>query len=110
MKYTKNTSDDNFGDELATVKFRYKKPDGDTSSEIVQVVKNSDESISSASSDFKFASSVAWFGLVLRESKLINLKDLTKIEELAKQGKNKDEEGYRSEFLRLVESYKAIRK
>lgn len=110
LKYTKNTSDDNFGDELATVKFRYKKPDGDTSSEIVQVVKNSDESISYASSDFKFASSVAWFGLVLRDSKLINLKDLTKIEELAKQGKNKDEEGYRSEFIRLVESHKAIQK
>jgi Ca-activated chloride channel family protein len=110
LKYTKNTSDDNFGDELATVKFRYKKPDGDTSLEIVQVVKNSDESISSASSDFKFASSVAWFGLVLRDSKLINLKDLTKIEELAKQGKNKDEEGYRSEFIRLVESYEAIQK
>lgn len=110
LKYTKNTSDDNFGDELATVKFRYKKPDGDTSSEIIHVVKNSDESISSASSDFKFASSVAWFGLVLRDSKLINLKDLTKIEELAKQGKNKDEEGYRFEFLRLVESYKAIHK
>lgn len=110
LKYTKNTSDDNFGDELATVKFRYKKPDGYTSSEIVQVVKNSDESIASASSDFKFASSVAWFGLVLRNSKLINLKYLTKIEELAKQGKNKDEEGYRSEFIRLVESYKAIQK
>ena len=110
LKYTKNTSDDNFGDELATVKFRYKKPDADTSSEIVQVVKNSDESISSASSDFKFASSVAWFGLVLRDSKLINLRDFTKIEELAKQGKNKDEEGYRSEFIRLVESYKAIQK
>jgi len=110
LKYTKNISDDNFGDELATVKFRYKKPDGDTSSEIIQVVKNSDESIASASSDFKFASSVAWFGLVLRNSKLINLKDLTKIEELAKQGKNKDEEGYISEFIRLVESYKAIRK
>lgn len=110
LKYTKNTSDDNFGDELATVKFRYKKPDGDTSSEIVQIVKNSDESISYASSDFKFASSVAWFGLVLRDSKLINLKDLTKIEELAKQGKNKDEEGYRSEFIRLVESYEAIQK
>jgi len=110
LKYTKNTNDDNFGDELATVKFRYKKPAGDTSSEIIQVVKNSHESISSASSDFKFASSVAWFGLVLRDSKLINLKDLSKIKELAKEGKDKDEEGYRSEFIRLVESYKAVEK
>ncbi|MCY0969299.1 vWA domain-containing protein [Chryseobacterium wangxinyae] len=105
LKYTKNTSEDNFGDELATVKFRYKKPDGDASSQIVQVVKSSHESISSASDDFKFATSVAWFGLVLRDSNLIKIKDLNKVEELAKKGKGKDEEGYRSEFVRLVETY-----
>lgn len=105
LKYTKNTNDENFNDELATVKFRYKKPDGDTSSEIVQVVKNSNESISSASDDFKFASSVAWFGLVLRNSYLIKNKDLKEVEKLAKKGRGSDEEGYRAEFVRLVETY-----
>ncbi|MFC3756521.1 von Willebrand factor type A domain-containing protein [Chryseobacterium tructae] len=110
LKYTQNTSSKEFGDELATIKFRYKKPDGDTSSEISQIVKNADNSISSASSDFKFASSVAWFGLVVRKSALITQKDLSDIEKLAKQGKSKDEEGYRSEFIRLIESYKTIQK
>lgn len=105
LKYTKNTNDENFNDELATVKFRYKKPDGDTSSEIVQVVENSNENISSASDDFKFASSVAWFGLVLRNSDLIKNKDLKEIEKLAKNGRGNDEEGYRGEFLMLVEAY-----
>lgn len=105
LKYTKNTNDENFNDELATVKFRYKKPDGDTSSEIVQVVKNSNENISSASDDFKFASSVAWFGLVLRNSDLIKNKDLKEVEKLAKKGRGSDEEGYRAEFVRLVETY-----
>ncbi|MCU7617137.1 von Willebrand factor type A domain-containing protein [Chryseobacterium sp. PBS4-4] len=110
LKYTKNTNDENFSDELATVKFRYKKPDGDTSSEIIQVVKNSNESISSASDDFKFASSVAWFGLVLRNSNLIKNKSLVDIEKLSKKGKGNDEEGYRSEFVRLLETYKTIQK
>ena len=110
LKYTKTSNSQNFGDELATVKFRYKKPDEDKSVEIIQVVKNSGEPITSASPDFKFASSVAWFGLVLRDSKLISKKDLNGIETLAREGKNKDEEGYRSEFIRLVETYKSIQK
>jgi Ca-activated chloride channel family protein len=110
LKYTNNNSSDNFGDELATVKFRYKKPDGEKSSEIVQVVKNSDESMYSASDDFKFASSVAWFGLVLRNSDLIKNKNLIDIEKLSKKGKGNDEEGYRSEFVRLLETYKTIQK
>lgn len=105
LKYTNTTSSENFGDEMATVKFRYKKPDGNISSEIIQVVKNSNESISSASDDFKFASSVAWFGLVLRNSDLIKNKDLKKVEKLAKKGRGSDEEGYRAEFVRLVETY-----
>lgn len=110
LKYTTTSGSQNFGDELATVKFRYKKPDEDKSIEINQVVKNSEESITSASQDFKFASSVAWFGLVLRDSKLIGKRDLSDIETLARQSKGNDEEGYRSEFLRLVESYKTISK
>ncbi|WP_445432735.1 YfbK domain-containing protein [Chryseobacterium indoltheticum] len=110
LKYTKNTNDEDFNDELATVKFRYKKPYGDQSSEIVQVVKNTNQSFSSASTDFKFASSVAWFGLILRNSNLIKNKDLKDIESLAKKGRGKDDEGYRAEFVRLVETYKSTQK
>ncbi|SIS58607.1 Ca-activated chloride channel family protein [Chryseobacterium ureilyticum] len=110
LKYTKNTYKEEFGDELATIKFRYKKPDGDKSKEMTQIIKNENNRISSASQDFKFASSVAWFGLVARESELIQKKSLSEIEDLAKQGKNKDEEGYRSEFIRLIETYKTTQK
>ncbi|MGH1518026.1 YfbK domain-containing protein [Chryseobacterium sp. JK1] len=110
LKYTQTHSPKEAEDELATIKFRYKKPDGDTSREISQIVKNADNRISSASKDFKFASSVAWFGLVLRNSELITKKDLSDVENLAKQSKGGDEEGYRTEFIRLIESYKAIQK
>ncbi|WP_139423114.1 vWA domain-containing protein [Chryseobacterium mulctrae] len=110
LKYSRNTNDENFNDELATVKFRYKKPDGDISSEIIQVVKNTNQSFSSSSNDFKFASSVAWFGLVLRNSALIKNKDLKEIENLAKKGRGKDDEGYRGEFVRLVETYRSTQK
>lgn len=108
LKYSNSTSNSNFGDELATVKFRYKKPDGDKSTEMIQAIKNTDVSLNSASEDFKFASSVAWFGLVLRNSKLITDKDLKNVEKLAKKGKSNDSEGYRAEFVRLVEAYQTI--
>jgi len=110
LKYSRSESAENFAGELATIKFRYKKPDGDRSREISQTVTNSNMKIYGASPDFKFASSVAWFGLVARDSHLIKKKDLSEIENLAKQGKSNDEEGYRSEFIRLVESYKTIQK
>lgn len=109
LKYTQSTSSKEFGDELATIKFRYKKPNENTSREISQIVKNTDHKISSANPDFKFASSVAWFGLFLRDSKLIKNKDLKKIKDLAKEGRSTDTEGYRAEFIRLIESYKATR-
>ena len=44
-----------------------------------KVIKKENPSVS-ISPDFKFASSVAWFGLVLRNSELITKKDLSDIE------------------------------
>ncbi|MGX7668243.1 YfbK domain-containing protein [Flavobacterium pedocola] len=105
LKYSKVTTDsDKYADELATVKFRYKKPDGDKSTEIVQTIENKVNEITAASSDFRFSASVAWFGLKLRDSKLINNKKADDIKKLAQQGIANDSEGYRAEFIRLVEA------
>lgn len=109
LKYSKTDSKNEFGDELATVKFRYKNPDEDVSKELIQTIKDSKNQLTNSSSDFKFASSVAWFGLVLRQSEFIKDRDLDKIINLSKQGKSNDEDGYRSEFIRLIESYKQIK-
>ena len=57
-----------------------------------------------ASADFKFSTAVAWFGLKLRESKLIVNSGASDIKNLAKQGISKDADGYKSEFIRLIES------
>ncbi len=89
-------------DELATIKFRHKKPDGDKSTENVRVIENKSVSLQQASGDFKFAAAVAWFGLKLRDSKLIPNKTSQDIIELAKQGSQYDPDGYRTEFIRLV--------
>jgi Ca-activated chloride channel family protein len=105
LKYTKvEPTGTKFNDELATIKFRYKKPDGDKSIEMVQVIDNKVNVLDNASSGFKFSTAVAWFGLKLRDSKLVTNKSSADIKKLAKEGLAYDEEGYKAEFIRLVEA------
>ena len=103
LKYSQVQQNGNtYSSELATIKFRYKKPDGDTSTEIVQTIANTAVPMSIASGDFKFAAAVAWFGLKLRDSKLVPNKDTEAIKKLASEGILNDPEGYRAEFIRLA--------
>ena len=106
LKYTENKASGTYQNELATVKFRYKNPKEDKSIETVQTIENKSTELKNASADFKFASSVAWFGLKLRDSKLITDKESSHIVNLAKQGIKNDKDGYKAEFVRLVESVK----
>ena len=52
--------------ELMTVKLRYKRPDGDTSTKISHVVNGSATPFGSATPDQRFAAAVAEFALALR--------------------------------------------
>jgi Ca-activated chloride channel family protein len=111
LKYSKvAATGTQFSNELATIKFRYKKPDGDKSIEMVNVIANKAISPENASADFKFCSAVAWFGLKLRDSKLISNSKTEDIKKLAKEGLAKDTEGYKAEFIRLIEGAKVIAK
>lgn len=107
LKYTKvPTNESVFADELATIKFRYKKPDGDKSTEMVKVIENKSIPLKNSSDDFKFTTAVAWFGLKLRDSNLIPNKSSEEIKKLAKEGLSNDKDGYKAEFIRLVETVK----
>ena len=107
LKYTKVTpSETKYAEELATIKFRYKKPDGDKSIEIVKVIENNVLTVKNSSEDLKFSAAVAWFGLKLRDSKLVTNKSSNDIKKLAKEGLSNDMDGYKAEFVRLVEAVK----
>lgn len=109
LKYTTvPESTNNYAGELATIKFRYKKPDGDKSIEMVKVIENKSVALEKSSDDFKFSTAVAWFGLKLRDSKLIINKSSEDILKLAKQGTSNDSEGYKAELIRLIESAKQV--
>jgi Ca-activated chloride channel family protein len=105
LKYTQQTNQ-NFADEMLTVKFRYKEPDGDVSKLIVKTVKDENKSIESANDDLKFSAAVALFGMQLRNSEFINTKKKEDVIALAEAGKGSDNDGYRAEFIRLVKSSK----
>jgi len=95
-------------DEIATVKFRYKEPEGKKSKMIENKIKAGAEDISKLSEDIRFSIAVAEFGMILRESDFRADASLQNVVELAENSKGKDKEGYRSEFVRLVKSVKEI--
>ncbi|MEM6802587.1 MAG: YfbK domain-containing protein, partial [Bacteroidota bacterium] len=104
LKYqqiSKTTAADSY--ELMNVKFRYKEPDGEESKLIVKPVLNGHENWQGVSTDFRFAASVAHFGLLLRDSKFLKAGDYESIRKEAKAAKGEDSEGYRAEFIQLVE-------
>lgn len=105
LKYT-DTKTTGFSDEILTVKFRYKEPDGEKSKLIVKSLKDSNKPIEKASEDFQFAAAVALFGMQLRDSEFISTDKSSDVIALAKAGRGEDENGYRAEFVRLVGVYK----
>jgi len=105
LKYTKTKASSNYTNELFTVKFRYKKPDGDKSIEMVHVQK---DEVKIASTDFKFASAIALFGMQLRGSKYTNNSNISTVVKLANAGRGEDKNGYRAEFVRLVNTYQNL--
>lgn len=113
LKYQKNVAPFNKSshtDEILTVKFRYKAPDGEVSKLIEHPVKDKQIPIAKTSDNFRFAASVAQFGMLLRNSEFKSYASYTDVISLARKAKGNDEEGYRSEFIRLVESAQLLAK
>ena len=90
-----------FEDEILYVKVRYKDPDGEKSRLLGQAV--ADRS-GMPSTDFRFATAVAGFGMLLRGSPHAGAFTLDDVVKLAERGKGDDPRGYRGEFIRLVEA------
>lgn len=102
----RNTSRKNNSDELITIKLRYKDTDSDSSKLMSTVLTDPKEY--KVSQDFKFASAVAMFGQLLRESQYKGEANYDKVISLARQGLDHDPDGYRREFIRLVETVKKM--
>lgn len=105
LKYqsNQNTNAAN-NDELMTIKFRYKKPNEDISKLITHVLRDKSKKLEETSDNFRFSASVAEFGLLLRDSEFKGNANYNQVISLAKGAKGNDSEGYRAEFIQLVEN------
>jgi Ca-activated chloride channel family protein len=90
--------------ELLTVKLRYKLPADTTSKLIVHSLSNKVHALDDVSANFQFASSVAQFGMLLRDSKFKSAASYDKVLDFAKSAMGDDPEGCRGEFVRMVEA------
>jgi Ca-activated chloride channel family protein len=96
-------------DEFLTIKIRYKKPDGNKSMLLEKPVKANAREIYDASDNLKFAAAVSEFGMVLRNSEYRGNATLASAVQLAKSARGDDEDGYRAELIRLINTVKDMR-
>ncbi len=96
--------------EVATVKFRYKDPNSDSSKLKQATVGNKITPLDEVSTDFKFASAVAEFGMLLRHSDYKQQASFPSLIARARAARGVDAEGYRIEFVRLAEDAEALLK
>jgi Ca-activated chloride channel homolog len=90
-------------DELLTVKIRYKEPAGDVSNKLEFALRDAGARFEDASEDFRFAATVAGFGLVLRDSPHKGSLTLAEVSAWGRASLGSDTGGYRNEFIGLVD-------
>ncbi|MCX2740964.1 vWA domain-containing protein [Pontibacter anaerobius] len=91
-------------DEILTLKLRYKEPEGSKSKLISTTVSDKALDAGNTSDNFRFAAAVASFGMLLRDSEFKGNATYAQVLELVQGALGKDAEGYRAEFIRLVNS------
>ena len=100
------------GNELGFLKIRYKDPKvkDAKSVEITEPLVFNKKALKETSTDYRFAASVAEFGILLRDNSNKANATYNQVIELAEGAIGKDPEGYRKEFVRLVKSVKMLPK
>jgi Ca-activated chloride channel family protein len=87
--------------ELAAISVRYKAPDGHRSTPVAAVLA---DRRSALTPNIAFASAVAEFGLLLRQSRYAGRASFDAALQRAREFRGEDREGYRAEFAALIET------
>ena len=88
-----------------TVKVRYKTPQADTSKLAEFPVRKAEPRMSH---NLGFAAAVAEFGMLLRRSEFSGAATWQQAMSLATDHRGEDRDGYRAEFVRLVDEHNAM--
>jgi Ca-activated chloride channel family protein len=89
--------------ELLNLSIRYKEPEGSESKLIEFPLVDRGQEFGRASADFRFAAAVAEFGMLLRNSPYRGSSSWESVLAIARESRGLDREGYREEFIRLVQ-------
>tara|TARA_B100001123_G_scaffold449442_1_gene614846 strand:- start:1350 stop:2486 length:1137 start_codon:yes stop_codon:yes gene_type:complete len=89
--------------DMLTLKLRYKTPKETKSKLMTKVVRANDITPKKASDNWTFASAVAEFAMVIRDSKHKGTASFDSALDRARKARGKDEHGYRAEFVHLIE-------
>jgi Ca-activated chloride channel family protein len=103
LRYQRPPASRSRGDELLHVALRYKQPDGDRSVLLTHPVRWTGDERRAPSESMRFASAVAGFGMLLRQSPNAGSLTWPQVVALARGAKGDDPEGYRTDFIRLAE-------
>lgn len=110
LKYSKTEpTSSQFNNELMTVKLRYKEPSENESKLLTMGVLDRDNSIENASDNLRFASAVAQFGLLLRDSRYKGNASFSAAQNLANSSLGSDLKNYRNDFLNLISKASALK-
>ncbi|HJZ56854.1 MAG TPA: VWA domain-containing protein [Gemmataceae bacterium] len=107
LKY-QNQAPANSSREWLTVRMRYKEPDANASKEQIAVLADGSEKVEAAE-DFRFASAVVEFGMLLRDSPYKGSGNLPAVLQRAVSSASYDPNGHRAEFVRLVKKATDLR-
>ncbi|CAN5786226.1 VWA domain-containing protein [soil metagenome] len=104
LKYSKvEATGTRFGDEMATVKLRYKDPD-DAESKLLSIgVLTNERAAADASADLRFAAAVAQFGMLLTDSRYKGSASFRSARQLAQSSIAGDAREKRAELLSLID-------
>ncbi|MBN8860734.1 MAG: von Willebrand factor type A domain-containing protein [Sphingobacteriales bacterium] len=105
-----STTSGNTAEELMTIKLRYKAPDADKSRLLEHPVTDDHIALDNTSDNFRFATAVAQFGMLLRQSEFMQQSSYGNVLALANSAIADDKEGYRKEFIQLVQKANSIAK
>jgi Ca-activated chloride channel family protein len=89
-------------DELVSVSLRYKAPNSNTSRLLKKTVGNEGVPLHNSSNDFRFSAAVAGYGMLLKKSEFVERYTFEMVADLANKAMSKDDDGFKSEFVRLV--------
>ena len=98
------------GEEMFTVKFRYKQPDGHKSQVFERAVIDRATAFEHASENLRFSAAVAEFGMLLRQSEFRSAASFEHVLKTATAASSFDREGYRKEFIQLVQRAETLQR